>query len=91
MFTDAKNKSYTYRKWVANSIVYLLPEGKAREFVVIQNEGTDLFVKLGRDVSLGDYTYRLPPNGILEINSWSGPITGIRSGTPGFAMCTETV
>lgn len=91
MFTDAASKSFTYRKWVGTTLVYLLPEGKARSSCVIQNEGVDLFIKLGRDVSLGDYTYRIPTNGVLEIEKWAGPVTGIRSGQAGFAMCTETV
>ncbi len=91
MRPDVAGKSYTYRRWVGASSTYLMGDGKARSYIAIQNEGNDLFVKLGAGASLGDYTYRVPSNGILEVTEWAGPVTGIRSNGAAFAMCTETV
>lgn len=91
MSADVAGRSFTYRRWVTTATQILLPDGKAREYVAIQNEGQDLFVKLGVGATLGDYTFRVPTNGILEVHDWAGPVTGIRATGAAFAQCTETL
>jgi uncharacterized radical SAM superfamily protein len=52
--------------------------------VVIHNRLGVLYVKLGKECSSIDHTYRINKDAILEITDYTGPITAVTASGAGF-------
>lgn len=57
--------------------------------VIIHNEVGTLFVKLGTGASDTDYSYRLTANTVIEIEGYTGILTGLKATGSSFAQVTE--
>jgi hypothetical protein len=61
----------------------------ARIRLIVFNESGVLFVKFGTAAASGDYTYRMTANSVLEIENYSGIVTGIKSSGTSNVQVTE--
>lgn len=76
--------------------VPLAAANKNRVMAVVHNDSTAvLYIKLGADASSTDYTYRMKPQGTMELpihedgRVYDGLITGVWASANGFAYVTE--
>lgn len=84
--------SLSYRIYVGIVLpTQLCAPNTDRDAVVINNESGNLYVRLGQNVSLESYTYRLTPHTVLEIPSYIGVISAIKENSPSYVQVTEIV
>ena len=74
---------------VSPTVATLSASNAAKTKVIIHNEGGTLFVKLGSGASAASYSYRLVANTVLEINGYTGVITGTKVTGTTAALVTE--
>lgn len=74
---------------VSTTVATLSASDSDKTQVVVYNEAGTLFVKLGATASSSDYTYRLTRNTTLEINGYTGIVTGTKDAGTTNAQVTE--
>ena len=74
---------------VSTTVATLKAANAARLNLIVFNETGILFVKLGTGASSSDYTYRLTANTTLEIDEYTGIVTGTKSAGTSNAQVTE--
>lgn len=74
---------------VSTTVATLSASNAAKTKVVVYNEGGILFVKLGSGATSASYSYRLTANSTLEIDGYTGIVTGIKSAGTTNALVTE--
>lgn len=74
---------------VSTTVATLAASNAARIKCVVFNEAGTLFVKLGSAASSSDYSYRLTANTTLELDTYTGIVTGTKqSGTTNAQVTT---
>jgi len=74
---------------VGQSQVILLGFNTSRSFIVLQNSGSPLYVKLGTGAALDNYSFRLSPNAYASIDKWGGVVSVVRATTIDDVIVTE--
>lgn len=74
---------------VGTNATVLLAFNTGRAFVVLQNTGSNLYVKLGTGATLANYSFKLSPNAIVSIDHWGGAVTAVRNSTASDVIVTE--
>jgi hypothetical protein len=74
---------------VSTTVATLSASNAAKQRVVVFNEAGILFVKLGTGATSASYGYRLTANSALEIEGYTGIVTGIKSAGTTNALVTE--
>jgi len=69
----------------------LLAFNSKRNFCIIQNSGSVLYIRLGlgAGTTLGTYSFTMAPNASVSIDHWGGAITAIRASTTDDVTVTE--
>jgi hypothetical protein len=76
---------------ISTSPVLLLGTNLTRKGLAVQATDSVLYIKLDSTVSTALYSYRLPREGILEIENYCGPIAAVTASGSTIAMMTEKV
>lgn len=74
---------------VSTTVATLSASNAAKTKVVVHNETGTLYVKLGSGATSADYSYRLTANTTLEIDGYTGIVTGIKQSGSTNAQVTE--
>lgn len=74
---------------VSTTVATLSASNSAKTKVVVYNESGTLFVKLGSGATSASYSYRLTANSTLEIDGYTGIVTGIKASGTSNAQVTE--
>lgn len=74
---------------VSTTVATLQASNSSRKRLVIFNESGTLFLKLGTAATVTDYTYRLTANTTVEVDFYTGEVTGIKATGSTFAQITE--
>lgn len=74
---------------VSTSVATLSASNSAKTKVIVFNEAGTLYVKLGSAATSTDYSYRLTANSTLEIDGYTGIVTGIKGAGSSDAQVTE--
>lgn len=59
--------------------------------LVVHNRSGVLFVKLGKEASAENFTYRLNKDAILELDGYMGPLTAVKQLGVTFVDVTEII
>lgn len=74
---------------VSTTVATLKAANAARLKLIVFNEAGTLFVKLGSAASSSDYSFRLTANTTLEIDEYTGIVTGTKAAGTSNAQVTE--
>lgn len=74
---------------VGNSPVVLLNYNLSRSFIVLQNLGSTLYIKLGMNASLESYSFYLDAGQMVSLDRYCGAVTAVRDGTIDNVIVTE--
>lgn len=74
---------------VSTTVATLSASNAAKTKVIVYNESGTLFVKLGSGATSASYSYRLTANSTLEIDGYTGIVTGIKASGTSNALVTE--
>ena len=74
---------------VSPTVATLAAANASRKRLIVHNEGGTLYVKLGTGASSSSYSYRLTAQSTLEIDKYSGEVTGTKQTGTSNALVTE--
>ena len=74
---------------VSPTVTTLSAANSAKVKVIVHNEGGTLYVKLGSGASNTSYSFRLTANTVVEIDGYTGIITGTKVSGATNALVTE--
>ncbi len=84
-------RSFTSQIFVTPAMPVQLCAPRDRDSLFIHNSAGYLFVRLGGNASVSDYTFRLSPNSTLSLDDWGGAVTAIKQAGSSYIMFTEII
>lgn len=76
---------------VTTTPTVLLPLNSTRKGFILQNQDQVTFIKFDTTSSVSLYTYELPRKGILEKDSYVGPVTAVTASGSTSVLVTELI
>ena len=74
---------------VGTTAVPVLGINEQRSFIILQNNGSAVYIKLGLGASLTDYSFSLSSSGKASLDKWGGFISAVRENTTDILIITE--